>query len=146
MHLPPWLAKLSAPLRPVLQRTELGLLLAIAVVIALTMVVDAQHNYWNNPRDSGVEILRQTAMLGIFALGAAIVIIAGGIDLSSGSVIALSGSVCATLMLLLAPDEMRLNKPLGLGVISLAIAGTLVVGLLVGSLHAWLITVVELAP
>src|SRR5260370_39311069 len=90
MHLPPWLAKLSAPLRPVLQRTELGLLLAIAVVIALTIVVDAPHNYWNNPRDSGVEILRQTAMLGIFALRAAIVIIAGGMHVSRCSGVALS--------------------------------------------------------
>jgi ribose/xylose/arabinose/galactoside ABC-type transport system permease subunit len=146
MHSPAWLSKLSAPLRSALQRTELGLLLAIVVVIALTMVVDTRHNYWNNPRDSGVEILRQTAMLGIFTLGAAMVIIAGGIDLSSGSVIALSGSVCATLMLLLAPDQMRSAQPLGLGVICLAIAGTLVVGLLIGSLHAWLITVVELPP
>jgi len=146
MHLPSWLTRLPDPLRRLLQRTELGLLLAIAVVIVLTLAVDSQHNYWNNPRDSGVEILRQTAMLGIFTLGAAIVIIAGGIDLSSGSVIALSGSICGTLMLLLAPDEMRLNRPLSLGVISLAIAGTLIVGLLVGSLHAWLITVVELPP
>jgi ribose/xylose/arabinose/galactoside ABC-type transport system permease subunit len=146
MHLPAWLSKLSIPLRSALQRTEVGLLLAIVVVIVLTMVVDTQHNYWNNPRETGVEILRQTAMLGIFTLGAAIVIIAGGIDLSSGSVIALSGSVCATLMLLLAPDEMRLAQPLGLGVISLAIAGSLVVGLLIGTLHAWLITVIELPP
>ncbi len=137
--LPTWLRRLT-------QRTELGLLLAIVAVIAVTAIADTQHNYWSNPRDSGVEILRQTAMLGIFTLGAAIVIIAGGIDLSSGSVIALGGSVCATLMLLLAPEEMRLNKPLGLGVITLAIAGTLLVGLLIGSIHAWLITVMELPP
>ncbi|HLN29583.1 MAG TPA: ABC transporter permease [Gemmataceae bacterium] len=141
-----WLSRLPDPLRRGLQRTELGLALALAAVIVLAMILDTQHNYWHNPRDSGVEILRQTAMLGIFALGAAIVIIAGGIDLSSGSVISLSGSVCATLMLLLAPQEMRFNKPLGLGVITLAIFGTLIVGLLVGSLHAWLITVVELPP
>jgi ribose/xylose/arabinose/galactoside ABC-type transport system permease subunit len=52
----------------------------------------------------------------------------------------------------LAPYESRLaaqarfNKPLGLWVIAAAIAGTLVVGLLIGSLHAWLITVVGLPP
>jgi ribose/xylose/arabinose/galactoside ABC-type transport system permease subunit len=37
-------------------------------------------------------------------------------------------------------------KPLGIGVIVVAIAGTLLVGLLIGSLHAWLITVVGLPP
>src|SRR5207244_8205724 len=72
--------------------------------------------------------------------------IAGGIDLSSGSVIAFSGTICASLMLLLAPEEMQGARPVGLGTIAAAIAGTLVVGLLIGSLHAWLITVVGLPP
>jgi ribose/xylose/arabinose/galactoside ABC-type transport system permease subunit len=68
------------------QRSELGLLLAIIVVLMLTSIIDSQHTYWNNPVPSAVDILRQSSMLGIFAIGAAIVIIAGGIDLSSGSV------------------------------------------------------------
>jgi ribose/xylose/arabinose/galactoside ABC-type transport system permease subunit len=132
-------------LRP-FRRSEWGLLLAIAVVVVLTTVIDQQHNYLSDPRESAVNILRQTAMLGIFALGAAIVIISGGIDLSSGSVIAFSGSMCATLMILQAPDAMKEGTPLGLGVIVVAIAGTLLIGLLIGSLHAWLITVVGLPP
>jgi ribose/xylose/arabinose/galactoside ABC-type transport system permease subunit len=37
-------------------------------------------------------------------------------------------------------------KPVGLGVVAVAIAGTLAVGFLIGSLHAWLITVVRLPP
>src|SRR5207245_11147193 len=41
---------------------------------------------------------------------------------------------------------MKANRPLGLGTITMAIPGTLVVGLLIGSLHAWLITVVGLPP
>ena len=85
-------------------------------------------------------------MLGIFTLGSAIVIIAGGIDLSSGSNIAFCGAVCASLMALLARDAMINYQPVGVGVIALAIAGTLVAGLLVGSLHTWLITVVGLPP
>jgi ribose/xylose/arabinose/galactoside ABC-type transport system permease subunit len=231
------------------QRTEWGLLVAIVVVVLLTGLFDSQHTYFTNPRPSAVDILRQTALLGIFTLGAAIVIIAGGIDLSSGSVIAFSGTICATILVLLAPDEMHLkvkwfrldaeamnrleqervpakalaalqplkgqtftteeafrqavrerlaedrqlspeavafavaglmppaarpwnavgtaaaadpaaeartearavaaagfNKPLGIGVLALAIAGTLLVGFLIGSLHAWLITVVGLPP
>src|SRR5262249_21396523 len=38
------------------------------------------------------------------------------------------------------------GEPVGTGVIAASIAGTLVVGLLIGSLHAWLITVVGLPP
>ena len=77
------------------------------------------------------------------------VIISGGIDLSSGSVIAFSGSICALIMLALAPiDEAgnRLTENLGYGVFAVAIAGTLVCGVLIGTLHAWLITVVGLPP
>jgi ribose/xylose/arabinose/galactoside ABC-type transport system permease subunit len=146
-----------------LQRTELGLLAAIALVVLLAGLLDSQHTYFTefrqwlaNPRrlpPSAVDILRQTALLGIFTLGAAIVIISGGIDLSSGSVIAFSGTICATIMLLLAPEEMKGVRdaqgnllPIGLGTIAAAISGTLVVGLLIGSLHAWLITVVGLPP
>jgi ribose/xylose/arabinose/galactoside ABC-type transport system permease subunit len=140
------------------RRSEWGLLVAILAVLVLTTVLDQQHNYLEKPWESAVIILRQTALLGIFALGSAIVIISGGIDLSSGSVIAFSGSICATLLVLLAPDLMKpayeidpethkqVVVPIGLGVLSLAILGALVVGLLIGSLHAWLITVVGLPP
>ncbi|TMQ32519.1 MAG: ABC transporter permease [Planctomycetota bacterium] len=149
-------ATLSRPFR----RSEWGLLLAILAVVVLTAVLDDRHIYWNELKallaggsqpwyeriPSAINIVRQTAYLGIFALGAAIVIIAGGIDLSSGSMIAFSGSMCATIMVLLAPDEMKFARPVGLSTIALAIAGTLVLALLVGSLHAWLITVVGLPP
>jgi ribose/xylose/arabinose/galactoside ABC-type transport system permease subunit len=128
------------------QRTEWGLLLAIVVAVLLTGAIDSQHTYFKNPKPSAVDILRQTTLLGIFTLGAAVVIIAGGIDLSSGSVIAFSGTVCATIMVLLAPTEMNTSQPIGRVTITIAIAGTLVVGLLIGSLHAWLITVVGLPP
>lgn len=128
------------------QRSELGLLLAVVVVLLLTSVIDSQHTYWNNPWPSARDILRHTTMLGIFALGAAIVIIAGGIDLSSGSMIAFSGTICASLMLLLAPDAMTHNQPVGIGVIAVACSGAILSGFLVGSLHAWLITVINLPP
>jgi ribose/xylose/arabinose/galactoside ABC-type transport system permease subunit len=129
-----------------LKSPEWGLLFATLAVVVLTTLLDEQHNYWRDPAGSAKDILRQTSMLGIFTLGAAIVIIAGGIDLSSGSVIAFGGSVCATLMLLLAPKEMQDFKPVGIGVITLAILGTLLVGFLIGSLHSWLITVIGLPP
>jgi ribose/xylose/arabinose/galactoside ABC-type transport system permease subunit len=127
-------------------RTEWGLLAAIVIVLVVTCWLDVGHNYWVNPQQSAINILRQTAYLGIFALGAAVVIIAGGIDLSSGSVIAFSGSVCALILVLLAPDAVKESRNVGTGVIVLAIIGTLVVGVLIGSFHAWLITVIGLPP
>lgn len=127
-------------------RGEIGLALGIGVVLGLTATLDSQHNYLSSPWVSAKEILRQTSMLGILALGSAIVIIAGGIDLSVGSMVAFGGTVCATLMVLMAPDAMAGSSPLPWTVITLAILGTLVAGFLVGSLHAWLITVVGLPP
>ena len=125
---------------------ELILVAAIVVVSALTAALDANHNYVQNPWDSLIEIIRQTSLLGIFALGASLVIIAGGIDLSAGSMIAFSGTICATFLTLLAPEAMRGESTLSIIVIVLSIVGTLAVGLLVGSMHAWLVTVIRLPP
>jgi len=129
------------------RRHEFSLLLAILCVVIATAVLDAQHNYVTDPANSGWQLLRQWSMLSLFALGAAVVIITGGIDLSTGSVIALSGTVCATIMLLLAPDALTTpNASMPLWVAGAAIGGTVFVGFLIGSLHAWLITVVGLPP
>ncbi len=127
-------------------RNEIGLALSILVVLLLTGLIDSQHNYWKFPDKSAIDILRQAALLGIFTLGSAVVIISGGIDLSPGSVIAFSGTICATLLLLMAPEQMGNAEPLGWTIISLAILGTLVIGFLIGTLHAWLITVIGLPP
>ena len=129
-----------------LGKSEMGLVVAIVMMVGLTALLDSNHNYWNDPAGSFRMIARQTAMLGIFSLGAATVIIAGGIDLSSGSMIAFGGTICASIMVMLAPEQMQNAQPIGIGVIAVAILGTLVVGFLVGSLHAWLITVVGLPP
>lgn len=128
------------------KKHEVSLLVAIMVVIVLTTLLDTQHNYWQDPRSSLIDLTRLTTQLGLIALGAAVVIIAGGIDLSTGSVIAFSGTICGSLLLLLAPEAMLNNQPLDVSTIGVAIAGTLLVGVLIGSLHAWLITVIGLPP
>ena len=128
-------------------RNELGLLIAIVVVLLATLIFN--RDYVNEPTRNAKDILHQTALLGIFSLGAAIVIISGGIDLSSGSAIVFCGSVCALVMLVGAPvnDEgMRDATDVGLKVVLLAIAVTLLTGFMIGTLHAWLITVVNLPP
>lgn len=127
-------------------RHELGLLIAIVVCAALTNFLDSRHTYWINPSGSAIDIVRQTSLLGIFAIGAAIVIIAGGIDLSSGSMICFGGTTCASIMYFLAHDSMHGGGPVSKLVIATAILGTLLIGFLVGSLHVWLITVIGLPP
>ena len=128
-------------------RSELGLLLAIVAVIAVTAVLDG--SYLAKPSYNGKEILRQTSLLGIFALGAAVVIISGGIDLSSGSVIALSSTICVSILYALAPrgpSGTPVTEDLGIGLLSAAIGGTLLVAFMIGTLHAWLITAIRLPP
>lgn len=63
------------------RRHEVSLLLAILCVVIVTAVLDAQHNYVTDPANSAWQLLRQWSMLSLFALGAAVVIITGGIDL-----------------------------------------------------------------
>ncbi len=128
-------------------RNEIGLAIAIFFVIAVTLCFNQDYLY--DPGRNSKDILHQTALLGIFALGSAIVIISGGIDLSSGSVIVFSGSVCALVMLLLAPtgpDGFPDTTNVGLSVVSIAIAAAVVAGAMVGTMHAWLVTVIRLPP
>ena len=126
--------------------SEWALGLAILCAVVITTLIDANHSYWFRPLESIRDIARNTALLGIFALGATVVIIAGGIDLSAGSMIALSGTVCATTMLALAPAQMMGFKPVGPAVVAAATAASLLAGFIVGTLHAWLITSIRLPP
>jgi ribose/xylose/arabinose/galactoside ABC-type transport system permease subunit len=140
---------MSAPLgsrRWALPFNELALLVAIVVVVGITAAVDSNHSYVADPYTSIRDIARNVALLGIFALGAAVVIIAGGIDLSAGSMIAFSSTICASTMMLLAPQTMMNMEPVGLLVASAGVLAAIAAGLLVGTLHAWLITSVRLPP
>ena len=126
---------------------EIGLLFAIVCVVALTAAMDP--SYRVRPWINAQEILRQTALLGIFALGAATVILSGGIDLSSGSVIAFSGTVSLSILYGLAPLDEGGNPIMHdfpLWMLCVSVCGTLVAAVLIGSFHAWLITVVGLPP
>lgn len=129
-------------------RTELGLLAAIIVVFVAALIRNPVP-YLQEPGYNASLLLHETSLLGIFALGAAVVIISGGIDLSSGAVIAFSGSVCACTISLLAPQDER-GYPdftqLSSAIIAAGMIASLVAGLGIGTLHAWLITVVRLPP
>src|SRR5688572_1470639 len=84
-------------------RNEFGLLLAILVVLAAAV---ASNRAWQAKPEYNAEVLiRSASVLGIFALGAGVVIIAGGIDLSAGSVIAFSATTCAATLLFLVEKD-----------------------------------------
>src|SRR5438552_1605842 len=115
-------------------RREIGMFVAlVAMGVGL---------YVSNPdflsQSNIVNTTRQIAMLGIFATGIAFVIITGGIDLSVGSVIGLTGVIIARLS---SPSGDGLGLSLWIGIpVALAIA------LLIGLIQGLLITRLELQP
>lgn len=128
-------------------RNEIGLLIAIVVVVLVTTSLSS--SYREQPQENLQSILRDASMLGIFAFGAAIVIISGGIDLSSGSVIAFSGTVFFGIIILLVPKTERGQPMTGDVATWILVASalvTLLAAVLIGTFHAWLITVIELPP
>src|SRR6187455_2130967 len=86
-------------------RNEFGLAFATIAVLGITLFFN--QSYLESPTENTQKILRTTALLGIFAFGAATVIISGGIDLSAGSVIGFSGTLFAGIIVLLAPKSTR---------------------------------------
>jgi hypothetical protein len=105
--------------RSALPLNELALVLAIALVFVVTGLLDRNHTYFTNFQSSAVIILRNTVILGMIALGAAVVIVSGGIDLSVGSMMAFSATTCALVMTLFTEpsDKMLMNVgPLGVSV------------------------------
>jgi ribose/xylose/arabinose/galactoside ABC-type transport system permease subunit len=125
---------------------EVALVVAILVVVAVTIFADSSQSYLHDPATSAEDILRNAAMLTIFALGASVVIIAGGIDLSAGSMIAFSGTTIACTMLWIQSFGTFEVPVAEWKVVSGGIAAGLFAGFLVGTLHAWLITSVGLPP
>ncbi|NUQ00662.1 MAG: ABC transporter permease, partial [Armatimonadetes bacterium] len=79
---------------------EAGLLVAIVAVIAVIALAGDPQAFFG--RANQINMLRQIGLLGVFAVGEAVVIIAGGIDLSVGSLIAFSGMACALVLSRLA--------------------------------------------
>jgi ribose/xylose/arabinose/galactoside ABC-type transport system permease subunit len=84
--------------------------------------------------NNGLLILKYSAIYGIAAVGASIVIISGGVDLSPGAVMALSGVVGAQLFVV---RGWPLGPAMTLGV---------VVGLLAGLVSAGLVVLAKLPP
>ena len=115
-------------------RRELGMSMALVLMcIAL----------WSSNSDflsasNVVNTTRQISMLGILAIGIAFVIITGGIDLSIGSIVGLTGVIIARIS---SRETGGLGYPLWLG-----IGAALAAALLVGIFQGLLITRLKLQP
>jgi ribose transport system permease protein len=77
-------------------------------------------------------LVRQVTPVGIISMGMLLVILTGGIDLSVGSIVAMSGVLCALF---------TRTMPL-----PLAILASLVCGLVAGSLSGYLVSIHKMAP
>ncbi len=127
----------------VLRSREMGLLAALLAVVGVIVLFGNSAAFFG--RANQVNMLRQIGLLGVFAVGEAVVIIAGGIDLSVGSVIAFSGMLSAvTLTRLGAWAGSGGDLPLPLLLLGLLVA--LLIGVGAGLLHSLLITRLGLPP
>lgn len=110
-------------------RTEIAIAIAIVIVeLGVGMVVPAALSGGNI-----ANVLQASAPLVIMSFGVLLVIITGGIDLSVGSVVSLTGMVTGLAM------------SHGYGAIASSVAG-LAVGALIGLINGALVTFVGLAP
>jgi ribose transport system permease protein len=105
----------------------------IALVMLCTVLATSNDRFLS--QENIVSTSRQIAMLGIFAIGMAFVVISGGIDLSVGSVVGLTGVIIAKLC---APESsgdsggMAMNLSVGIPIaLGIALAIGLIQGLLI---------------
>ena len=126
-----------------LRSTELGLIASILMLLGLIYLLAPPNSFFTGTTQ--LSLFHQIGLYGVIAVGAAVVIISGGIDLSVGAVVALSSVVCAKLMTQWLHDGSTGGPP-SVPVIVLAILLTLALGLLVGLFHAFLINKFGLPP
>src|SRR5205807_1786371 len=107
-----------------------GFYAALLILIAVFAVLSPAFPTFSN----GINILQQTSTIGIMALGETLVILAGGIDVSVGSVLGLGGMVAAMAL-----------RDAGAGTVTATVLGTSS-GLIVGILNGIVITRLRIDP
>ena len=124
-------------IRRLLGSQEVGLITVIAILVALITAAAGTHydrrlgevvnNFWNSA--TLLQTLTDASFFAIMAVGATVVIIAGGIDLSVGSIYALAGVTMALVLRGIGATEGFATGVLGLAI---CLAVGLVAGLLNG--------------
>jgi ribose/xylose/arabinose/galactoside ABC-type transport system permease subunit len=131
-------------LQRLFQAQEWGLVAGILATLTVIYLLDRDRAFFQATVFR--PLLHRVALFGVLAVGAAIVIIAGGIDLSTGAVVALASVVSAKLLTeWLRPGD-RSGEPPPAGIVALAIGLTLLLGLAIGLIHAAMINRLRLPP
>jgi ribose transport system permease protein len=120
----------SAPQALVNARKELGI---FALLILVCAFVEYKNHNFLGAENLG-NLAQRIGMFGIFSIGAGVVIITGGIDLSVGSMFALLGVILA-----IALNAWKINPWLA---VLLVVGG----GVILGAFQGFLITKVKLQP
>jgi ribose/xylose/arabinose/galactoside ABC-type transport system permease subunit len=110
--------------------SKYGILIALVVICIILSIATP---YFFTAQNL-VIVLRQVSINGILAIGVTFVIIAGGIDLSLGSVIALTGVIAASFA---HPGTYPLLIPVLIGLLT---------GVLIGAINGLTITLGKVAP
>ena len=134
----------SHSLRVLARTPQLGLIVGIAVALAVIYAFDRNGSFFSDY--SRRSLIHQVALYGVLAVGASVVIIAGGIDLSIGAVVALASVVSAKLLTTWLRGGQPATLPPSPAIVALAIALTLMMGLMIGLLHAGMINRLLLPP
>jgi ribose transport system permease protein len=116
-------------LRRLLQAREMGVFTAL---VALIIVMGFASPYFLKPNNL-FNVLRGMSTVGIMSIGMTMVIITGGIDLSVGSLLAVSGMFTARLLYHELPPIAALGGGFG-------------IGLLLGTLNGFIITKIKVTP
>jgi inositol transport system permease protein len=124
----------------------IGQLAPLLFLIALIIIFASINNRFLSPLNI-FNVLRQASITGIIAVGMTYVILTGGIDLSVGSILALSGMVAAILVKGTNQNTLSLEtgQAVGFGV-GAALLGAMLAGTLVGAVHGLAITRLGIPP
>ena len=126
-----------------LRAPEWSLLLGIVITLGIIYGLDTGGNFLTLRTQKN--LIHYVALFGVLSIGAAVVIIAGGIDLSVGSIVALASVVSAKLAMNWLPGAgASAGGTLSTGVVAASFALTLLMGLVIGLLHAFLINQLRL--
>ena len=102
----------------------LGPLLALLVVYAIFAVITPEHSFLRT--QNLLTMSRQTVVVAICALGMTLVIVTGGIDLSTGSLVALTTVIVAKLLKGGASPVLAISGALAVAAVVGAVIGTFV--------------------
>lgn len=134
-----------ANVKAILRAPETGLVIAILLALGVISYLDSSLAFFS--RYSRQTLYHQIALYGVLAVGAAVVIISGGIDLSIGSVAAFASVLSAKLVTSWLPGASAdAAHPPGAVTVLIAILLTMLAGLLIGISHAQVIDRIGLPP